>query len=230
MSFGLGTFDAGGGVFPGLVVDDAVLDLRPDLGAQAGGLGRPGPDGRAGVALARRAARVRAPRPVRGALRGGRRRGRRSPAAAKQLASRARTRVRGSGADGHRDRASGRAASPGGRHGLPRSPAPTRWPASLSFSRLAPFAHPVLVDGGPGLITVVDGEVHSLQGLTPYRDRIVEIDPYTDRERLRHLARGHVVGSDAAHAVGESSPNATFVSPTETRQIRSAASVLRSGR
>ena len=31
MSFGLGTFEAGRGVFPGLVVDDAVLDLRPHL-------------------------------------------------------------------------------------------------------------------------------------------------------------------------------------------------------
>jgi 2,4-diketo-3-deoxy-L-fuconate hydrolase len=35
MWFGLGTFDAEGSVFPGLVVGDSVVDLRPRFGAQA---------------------------------------------------------------------------------------------------------------------------------------------------------------------------------------------------
>lgn len=187
----------------------------------------------------------------------------RSPAAAKQLASRARRRVRervppSAAVDVPRHRevvAAFLAATRGGDlQGLlavldadvvlrvDRGPAPGRSSVvefsgaagvagqALAFSRLAPFAHPVLVDGGPGLITVVDGEVHAVQGFTLHRGRIVEIDLYADRERLRHLVRGQGAGRDAARGAEESSPKATFASPSETRHTRSASSVLRSGR
>jgi RNA polymerase sigma-70 factor (ECF subfamily) len=69
---------------------------------------------------------------------------------------------------------------------------------ALAFSRLAPFARPAAVGGGPGLVTIVDGEVHSVQGFTLHRGRIVAIHLYADRERLRHLSRRQGAGSAGA--------------------------------
>lgn len=152
----------------------------------------------------------------------------RSPAAAKQLASRARRRVRdrvppSAAVDVPRHRevvaaflAAARAGDlagllavldadvvlrvdqgPGA--GRPRvvefSGAAVVAGQALAFSRLAPFARPAVVDGGPGLVTVVDGEPHSVQGFTLHRGRIVGVDLYADRERLRHLSRSRAVGS-----------------------------------
>ena len=61
---------------------------------------------------------------------------------------------------------------------------------ALGFARLAPFTQPAVVNGGPGLITVIEGGVYSVQGFTVHHRRIVEIDLYADRERLRSLELG----------------------------------------
>jgi RNA polymerase sigma-70 factor (ECF subfamily) len=147
----------------------------------------------------------------------------RSSGAAKQLASRARMRVRGQAPaaavadsrDGPRHRevvAAFLAAARGGDLQallalldaevvlrVDRGPAPDRSRVlefsgdvtvagqALTFARLAPYARPAVVNGGPGLITVVDGELYSVQGFTVHHGRIVEIDLYADRERLRDL-------------------------------------------
>jgi RNA polymerase sigma factor (sigma-70 family) len=145
----------------------------------------------------------------------------RSSAATKQLASRARARVRGRvpaadpdpGDPLHREvvLAFLAAARGGDLAGLmeildadvvlrvDRGPAPDRSRVvefsgaadvarqALTFARLATFARPAVVNGGPGVVTVVDGELVSVQGFAVRGGRIVEIDLYADRERLGHL-------------------------------------------
>jgi RNA polymerase sigma factor (sigma-70 family) len=61
---------------------------------------------------------------------------------------------------------------------------------ALGFARLAPFTRPAVVNGGPGLVTVVEDGLYSVQGFTVHHGRIVEIDLYADRERLRSLELG----------------------------------------
>jgi RNA polymerase sigma-70 factor (ECF subfamily) len=138
----------------------------------------------------------------------------RSPAATKQLASRARRRVRGQAPAPDADPAGGRevvaaflaAARGGGLDGLLAvlDPAVTlrvdqgagvhvvhgaRTVAgqALTFSRLAPAARPATVNGGPGLITIVDGRVVSVMAVTVHDGRIVELDIIADPDRLAGL-------------------------------------------
>ena len=141
----------------------------------------------------------------------------RSPAAVRQLASRARRRVRGAPApdpDTDRQRAVVDAFLAAARDGdfetllevldpdvLLRADTGSLYPAlarevrgaravaerASSFSYLAPYARRALVNGGPGFVTVVDGKVQSVMGFTFERGRIVEIDILADPERLARL-------------------------------------------
>ena len=135
----------------------------------------------------------------------------RSPAAARQLASRARRRVRGRapGPDADLPRqqevvAAFLAASRGGDldallavldpditlrvdqgagvrvvHG-----AATVAGQALTYARIAPGGRPAVVNGGAGVVTVVDGRVVSVLATTVREGRIVAIDILADRDRL----------------------------------------------
>lgn len=143
----------------------------------------------------------------------------RSPAAARQLASRARRRVRGTAAVPDPDLARQRevvdaflAASREGSFeallavldedvvlradygaaGASRLIRGAREVAggALAFSRFAPFARPALVNGAAGLVTVREGQPLSVMGFTVVQGRIAEIDVLADPERLRRLDLG----------------------------------------
>ena len=58
---------------------------------------------------------------------------------------------------------------------------------ALTFARLAPFAHPVLVNGAEGLLTAPGGQPHAVLGFTISRGKIVQIDILADPVRLRQL-------------------------------------------
>ena len=58
---------------------------------------------------------------------------------------------------------------------------------ALAFSRFAPFARPALVNGAAGLVTVRDGRPLSVMGFTIVRGKIAEIDVLADPERLQRL-------------------------------------------
>jgi RNA polymerase sigma factor (sigma-70 family) len=58
---------------------------------------------------------------------------------------------------------------------------------ALSFSRFAPFARPALVNGAAGLVTVRDGQPLSVMGFTVVRGKIAEINVLADPERLQRL-------------------------------------------
>jgi len=141
----------------------------------------------------------------------------RSPAAARQLASRARRRVQGSApppdADLARQRTvvdaflaaarggdfdallavldpdvvlrSDRAALPGGSVVVRGAAAVAR--QALSFSRFAPFARPVLVNGTAGIVAVPGGRPFAVLSFTVRRGKVVEILILADPERLRRL-------------------------------------------
>ena len=140
----------------------------------------------------------------------------RTPAAARQLASRARRRVRGTTTAPDADLVRQRevvdaflAASRGGDFdallalldpevvlradagaaGASKVVRGARAVAgqALTFSRFAPFARPALVNGTVGIVTVRGGEPLSVMGLTIVRGRIVEIDILVDPGRLRRL-------------------------------------------
>jgi RNA polymerase sigma factor (sigma-70 family) len=138
----------------------------------------------------------------------------RSPAATKQLASRARRRVRGQApspdADLDRQRAVVDAflsASRGGDldgllavldpdvtlradagHGLTvvRGAANVAGQA-LTFARLAPAGRPTLVNGGIGVVTVVDGRLATVMGVTVRDGRVLALDILADPDRLAVL-------------------------------------------
>ncbi|MFC9839292.1 sigma-70 family RNA polymerase sigma factor [Rhodococcus sp. NPDC127530] len=57
----------------------------------------------------------------------------------------------------------------------------------LGFARLARFAHPALVNGAAGVVAISDGQLLSVLGVTIRRGKIVEIDILADRERLAGL-------------------------------------------
>ncbi|MDT0447647.1 sigma-70 family RNA polymerase sigma factor [Streptomyces hesseae] len=142
----------------------------------------------------------------------------RTPAAARQLASRARRRVRGAAPVPDADL--GRqwevvdaflAASRGGDFdalvtlldpevvlradtgvGLPGASRELRGPAAVAgqallFQRAAGFAHPALVNGAAGIVSIVDGRPTAVLGFTITDGRIVEIDILADPERLSAL-------------------------------------------
>ena len=58
---------------------------------------------------------------------------------------------------------------------------------ATSFSRVARFSRPALVNGTAGLLTTVDGEPFSVMGFAIENGRIVEIDILTDPDRLARL-------------------------------------------
>jgi RNA polymerase sigma factor (sigma-70 family) len=58
---------------------------------------------------------------------------------------------------------------------------------ALSFSRFAPFARPALVNGAAGLVTVREGQPLSVMGFTVVRGKIAEINVLADPERLQRL-------------------------------------------
>jgi RNA polymerase sigma factor (sigma-70 family) len=141
----------------------------------------------------------------------------RSVDATKMLASRARTRIRGSAPMPDADLARQRevvnaylaAAREGDFEGLVRMLDPdvvlradggeTGFPSrylrgaeavassAMSFRHLSAYGQAVLVNGGPGAIAIRDGEPLSLLGFTVVGDRIVEINILSDPERLRAL-------------------------------------------
>ncbi len=138
----------------------------------------------------------------------------RSPTAARQLASRARRRVRGSSAvpDADLQREAVSAFLGAAREGdfeallsvldedvVLRADYGTAGTSRLihgaravangarTFSRLAPFARPALVNGAAGIVTVRKGQPLSVMGFTVVGGKIVEIDVLADPERLRRL-------------------------------------------
>jgi RNA polymerase sigma-70 factor (ECF subfamily) len=139
----------------------------------------------------------------------------RSPAAARQLASRARRRVQGAAPVPDADLAAQRrvvdaffaAARDGDFDALvailhpdvvsrgdggPGASAVVRGARevaarALTFARLAPFVRPALVNGAAGAVVAPRGEPFSVLGFTVVGGRIVEIDAVTDPERLRAL-------------------------------------------
>jgi RNA polymerase sigma-70 factor (ECF subfamily) len=140
----------------------------------------------------------------------------RSPAAARQLASRARNRVRGAAPAPETDLASQRevvdaflAASRGGDFGAllavldpevvlradngaagaSRLVRGARAVANqaLTYSRLAPFSRPALVNGAPGAATAPGGVPRAIMGFTVAGGKIIEIDILADPERLGRL-------------------------------------------
>ncbi|MER8184509.1 RNA polymerase sigma factor SigJ [Kitasatospora sp. NPDC094015] len=58
---------------------------------------------------------------------------------------------------------------------------------AVTFSRFAAYARPVLVNGAPGLVTAPGGKPLSVMGFTVVRGLIVEIDILADPERLDRL-------------------------------------------
>jgi RNA polymerase sigma-70 factor (ECF subfamily) len=142
----------------------------------------------------------------------------RSPTAARQLASRARRRVRGAAPTPDTDLSRQRAvvdafmaAARGGDFdalvavldpdvvlhadlgamaaGTPRllRGAARVAGSALSFSALAEFARPALVNGAVGIVASRHGRAVSVLGFTVSGGRIVEIDVLADPERLRQL-------------------------------------------
>jgi RNA polymerase sigma factor (sigma-70 family) len=140
----------------------------------------------------------------------------RSPEAARQLASRARRRVRGAAvpdADLARQREVVDAFAAASRDGdfealvavldpdvvlrydraIPRdAPMLFRGARAVAerafmFRRLAPFATPALVNGAPGAVVAPRGRPFAVMGFTVARGRIVEMEVFTDPARLRRL-------------------------------------------
>ncbi|MEU9108372.1 sigma-70 family RNA polymerase sigma factor [Streptomyces xanthophaeus] len=59
---------------------------------------------------------------------------------------------------------------------------------ALTFQRLAPYARPALVNGVPGLVTITpEGKAVAVMGLTVSGGRIVAIDILADPERLKYV-------------------------------------------
>jgi len=140
----------------------------------------------------------------------------RTPAAARQLASRARRRVRGAEGDVDRDRDRQRAivdaffaaarggdfdsllklldpdvvvrADFGGPRGLVRvEGAKSVAQSALMFRHLAGYGRRVLVDGRPGLMVVPPRGVYAVMGFNFDRDRITGLDVLVDPGRLARL-------------------------------------------
>jgi RNA polymerase sigma factor (sigma-70 family) len=138
----------------------------------------------------------------------------RSPAAARQLASRARRRVRGTAPEPDVDLARQRevvdaflAASRDGdfealvalldpdvvlRAEGPDAPrylrgAPAVVGEARRYARLARFARPALVNGAAGVVVAPGGRPFAVMGITVAQGRIVEIDVFADPKRVREL-------------------------------------------
>ncbi|MFC8617788.1 RNA polymerase sigma factor SigJ [Micromonospora purpureochromogenes] len=141
----------------------------------------------------------------------------RSPAAARQLASRARRRVRGQAPVPDPDLARQRAVveaffaaardgdfdalvavlhpdvvlrsdgGPGSRHTVVLTGAETVAGQAVTFGRLYPFMRPALVNGAAGAVVAAQGRPISVLGFTVTDGRIVAVDVLSDTDRLRRL-------------------------------------------
>src|SRR5215218_7934309 len=121
----------------------------------------------------------------------------RSSTTARQLASRARRRVRGAtnvpDADLARQREVVDAFLAAARGGVPAGAsrevrgAEAVAEQALTFSRFAPFARPALVNGAAGVVVFERGRPFSVMGFTVRGGKIFEIDILADSERLRQL-------------------------------------------
>ncbi|MFD9369905.1 sigma-70 family RNA polymerase sigma factor [Streptomyces sp. NPDC060020] len=140
----------------------------------------------------------------------------RTAATTRQLASRARRRVQGAAPAPDPDRARLRevvdaflAASRGGdfealvavldpdvvarsdggtlRPGLVRRGAAEVASQAITFARFAAAAHPVLVNGLPGVVAVADGRAISVMAFTIQDGRVTALDILTDPERLARI-------------------------------------------
>jgi RNA polymerase sigma-70 factor (ECF subfamily) len=132
----------------------------------------------------------------------------RSPTAARQLASRARRRVRGAATSADAGLACQREAGDFGallavldpdvvvridggaaRAGLSREVRGARAVAeqTLTFSGLSPFVRPALVNGAAGVVVAPHGRPFAVMGFTVRRGKIAEIDVLADPERLGRL-------------------------------------------
>jgi RNA polymerase sigma-70 factor (ECF subfamily) len=58
---------------------------------------------------------------------------------------------------------------------------------AATYSRLAPVARPVLVNGAPGFIAFVDGAPFSIIDFTVSNGKVIEINILADRARLSQL-------------------------------------------
>ncbi|MGR6914894.1 RNA polymerase sigma factor SigJ [[Actinomadura] parvosata] len=150
----------------------------------------------------------------------------RTPAATRQLASRARRRVRGAAPapdpDVSRQREVVRAFMAAAREGdfdtlvsllhpdvvlrTDMGPAVaggwnelrgalTVGQQALMFRRMAPFAHPVLVNGVAGALNVMDGRTIAVGAFTIAGGRIVSIDILADPARVAHLDPAALIGA-----------------------------------
>ena len=139
----------------------------------------------------------------------------RSPAATRQLASRARRRVRGAAPTPDPDLARQREAveaflaaardgdfealvavldpeivlrvDRGGTRATEVRGARAVAAQAVRFARLAPFARPALVNGAVGFVVAPGGRPTAVAGLTVSRGRVVEIDLLADPARVREL-------------------------------------------
>ncbi|MCP9987221.1 RNA polymerase subunit sigma-70 [Streptomyces sudanensis] len=65
---------------------------------------------------------------------------------------------------------------------------------AVVFARLAEAAHPVLVNGAPGVLAVSEGRVVSVMSFTVHGARVTSLDLLTDPDRLSRLDTGTLVG------------------------------------
>jgi len=65
---------------------------------------------------------------------------------------------------------------------------------AVTFAQLAPWVHPVLVNGAAGVVVAPHGEPGSVMAFTVADGRIVAIDVLADPERLRGLGVVGVLG------------------------------------
>ncbi|MEV6727573.1 MULTISPECIES: sigma-70 family RNA polymerase sigma factor [unclassified Streptomyces] len=65
---------------------------------------------------------------------------------------------------------------------------------AVMFARFAAAAHPVLVNGFPGVLAMAEGEPLSLMAFTVKDGKIVALDILTDPERLARIDLGSVLG------------------------------------
>jgi RNA polymerase sigma-70 factor (ECF subfamily) len=69
---------------------------------------------------------------------------------------------------------------------------------ALIFAKLVGDRRPVLVNGAPGVVSLVDGKVFALAAFTVVEGRIAEIDIYADPARLEPLGLADVVSGRPA--------------------------------
>jgi len=60
---------------------------------------------------------------------------------------------------------------------------------AVTFSRLAPFVRPALVNGAAGAVVAAHGKMTTIMAFTVRNGKITEIDILADPARLRQLDR-----------------------------------------